>query len=135
MKSHYSRISVNQPGGGRPRRGKPFEIEQALGQAMGCMGMGLDDFCRLTLPEFAAALEAWRELREQADRAEWERVRLHACITISPHVKGKMSPQRLLPFPWEKKKPQGKSPAAKQEKPLSKEEALRRYEQVVGRMR
>ena len=101
---------------------------------MGCMGMGLDDFCRLTPSEFSATFAAWQRQREADDRAEWERVRLHACITIQPHIKGKMTPQRLLPFPWEKKKPQGKSPAAKGEKPLSKEEALRRFEQVVGRM-
>ena len=101
---------------------------------MGCMGMGLDDFCRLTPSEFAAALSAWQRQREQADRAEWERTRLHACITISPHVKGKTTPQRLLPFPWEKEKPQGKSPAAKQQKPLTKEEAIRRFEQVAARV-
>lgn len=102
---------------------------------MGCMGMGLDDFCRLTPSEFSAALTAWQRQREADDRAEWERTRLHACITISPHVKGKMTPRRLLPFPWEKEKPQGTGPAAKrQEKPLSKEEALRRFEEVAARM-
>ena len=97
------------------------------------MGMGLGDFCRLTPSEYLAAATAWQELREQADRAEWERTRLHACIVISPHVKGKTIPQRLLPFPWEKEKPQGKSLAAKGEKPLSKEEALKRFEQLAGR--
>ena len=117
-----------------PTAGQTLRDREGTGAGHGLHGMGLDDFCRLTLPEFAAALEAWRELREQADRAEWERVRLHACIVISPHVKGKTTPERLLPFPWEKKKPQGTSPAAKQQKPLSKEEALRRFEEMVGRM-
>lgn len=48
-----------------------------------------------------------------------------AAITIQPHVKGSLTPQKVLPFPWEKKKPMQKAPA------VSKEEAKRRFEAVL----
>jgi len=51
---------------------------------------------------------------------------MHATITIQPHLKHKMAPQKLLPFPWEKKT-KGKS------KRVSKEEDRRRFEKLLQR--
>ncbi len=72
--------------------------------AVGMIGMRLDDFLSLTPQEFEAINEAWRKNEEEHDKVEWERMRMLACITIQPHVKGHMRPQKLLPFPWEKPK-------------------------------
>ncbi len=55
----------------------------------------------------------------------WERMRMSATITIQPHIKGKMTPEKLLPFPWEKKR---KPKAPK----VSREEARKRFEELVG---
>ena len=75
-----------------------------LGHALGCIGMPLDDFCRLTPDEFGAVCKAWNERQEQLMRDGWERMRMNATIGIQPHVKGRVTPERLLPFPWEKSK-------------------------------
>ena len=32
-------------------------------------------------------------------------MRMLACITIQPHVKNKLTPQKLLPLSWDNKKP------------------------------
>ncbi len=66
--------------------------------------MPLADFALLTPEEFAAVCDEWRRGEEERRREEWERMRLLATITIQPHVKGRMRPEKLLPFPWEKPK-------------------------------
>ena len=63
--------------------------------------MRLDDFCRLTPGEFDAVLKAHIEAEEKTLHGDWERMRMLATITVQPHVKGKMTPEKLLPFPWE----------------------------------
>ena len=55
-------------------------------------------------------------------------MRMMATITLQPHVKGSLTPQKVLPFPWEKKKPMQKAPA------VSKEDALKRFEEVLGKV-
>lgn len=72
--------------------------------AVGVIHLSYDDFCRLSPLEFGSIYEAWKERTESGDRAEWERMRMLATITIQPHVKGRMRPEKLLPFPWEKPK-------------------------------
>ena len=32
-------------------------------------------------------------------------MRMLATITVQPHVKGKLTPEKLLPLPWEHKRP------------------------------
>ena len=56
--------------------------------------------------EFAAIYKAYAEQRDTDFKDEWARMRLLATITIQPHLaKGKkVTPEKLLPFPWEKKK-------------------------------
>lgn len=51
-----------------------------------------------------------------------------ATIALQPHAKGNLTPQKVLPFPWEKKKPIQKAPA------VSKEDALKRFEEVLGKV-
>lgn len=72
--------------------------------AVGRIGLSLGDFALLTPEEFGKVCEEWRQGEEERRREEWERMRLLATITIQPHVKGRMRPEKLLPFPWEKPK-------------------------------
>jgi len=91
------------------------------------MGMALTDFCLLTPEEFQSAYQAWADMTEQRERSAWERMRIQAAITIQPHVKGRITPQRLLPFPWETqpKKPRRKATTAEEDKKRM-EEVLRK---------
>ena len=59
----------------------------------------------------------------------WQRMRMLATITIQPHVRSKITPQRLLPFPWES--PKRKTAA---EPIVSKEEDLERFKKLTGGM-
>jgi len=52
--------------------------------------------------------KAWNERQEQLMRDGWER--MNATIGIQPHVKGRVTPERLLPFPWEKSKKKAEAP-------------------------
>jgi hypothetical protein len=56
-------------------------------------------------------------------------MRMLATITIQPHVKNKISPEKLLPFPWEEAM-QGNT---KKLKPLSAAENLKRFEELINR--
>ena len=45
-------------------------------------------------------LVAWHDMTETADRGAWERMRLLAAITVSPHTKKTVTPKKLVPLPW-----------------------------------
>ncbi len=98
----------------------------SLSYSMASIGLSLDDFCRLTPGEFEAVCKAWRDYEERMMQDSWERMRMNATITIQPHIKGKMTPERLLPFPWEKSKKKAEAPK------VSAEEARKRFERLVG---
>lgn len=98
-----------------------------LGYAIGCIGMGYDDFCRLTVAEFESIANTYNERQEALQRAEWERMRMLATISIQPHTRQKITPEKLLPFSWEKRKAQTKT--------VSREESLRRFEALVKKDR
>ena len=77
--------------------------------------------------EFEQVCKAYAEQSEAESRGEWERVRWMAAITIQPHVKGKITPQRLLPLPWEKTQ-------TPKQKPVGKEESKARFEALVKKL-
>ena len=66
--------------------------------------MSVEDFCALTPGELESVLEAHREWEEMVLHGDWERMRMLATITVQPHVKGKLTPEKLLPLPWEHKR-------------------------------
>ena len=43
-------------------------------------------------------------MRDAEMKADWERMRLLATITIQPHTKRKITAQKLVPLPWDTKK-------------------------------
>lgn len=73
-----------------------------MGVALGCIGLSFDDFCKLDYDEFESICKAWSENAETAYRDDWERARLMATICIQPHIKKRITPQKLLPLPWDK---------------------------------
>lgn len=104
-------------------------ILSLLGHALGCMGLSLEGFCALTPAEFAAACKAYAEEQEQGERRSWERMRLLAAVCIQPHVRKRISPQQLIPLPWDK-------PARKEKTEIpSAEQALRRLKERMGKKR
>ena len=58
-------------------------------------------------------------------------MRMLATITVQPHLqKGKkLTPEKLLPFPWDKPQPRGKVKDKRQE--LTPEQQRKRMEQLV----
>ncbi len=92
--------------------------------------MSLDDFCRLSPDEFAAVCRAYAEAREAEARDGWERMRLLATITIQPHVKRKITARRLLPFPWDNRRPE------REERPReTREQSLEKLAAVLEKLR
>ena len=59
----------------------------------------------------------------------WERIRLQAVMTMQPHCKKRLIPERILPFAWEKEK---KKPSIPQ---VDKETAKKRMEKIVRKVR
>lgn len=57
----------------------------------------------LTFAEFGNAMAGHYKEIEEREKAEWERTRWLAAITINPHVKKRITPKDLATFPWEKK--------------------------------
>ncbi len=101
-----------------------------LGIAVGCVGLSLDDFCRLYFEEFESVCKAWREMNDNQERQAWERTRILAAISIQPHVKKKITPKQLIPLPWDNNKQKPKS----DEPELTKEELKARFEELKERL-
>lgn len=76
-----------------------------MGIALGCIRLSYDDFCKMDFEEFAAVYKAYTEQRDIDFKDEWQRMRLLATIVIQPHLakNKKITPEKLLPFPWDKK--------------------------------
>lgn len=91
-----------------------------------------DDFRLMTPDEFRAVCKAWSEGQENRERGRWERMRLLASIVIQPHVKRRITPERLLPLPWDKEKKNDKL-KMKSEKSHSDDAALRELAALCGR--
>lgn len=91
---------------------------------MGCMGMGMDDFCRCTPSEFRAAWDAWNEMRQSRERGAWERMRMQCLCTLQPWSKERLSARDIMKFPWDDTKEKAS------ESIPDREEILRRYRKV-----
>jgi len=59
-------------------------------------------------------------------------MRMLAAINIQPYAKKGLTPHGLLPFPWDDKK---KTEHTKVAPAVSKEDALKRFEEVLGKSR
>lgn len=103
---------------------------ELLGIAVGNIGMPYNDFCAITPEEFNHIYRAYSEERTAQYQDNWERMRMLATISIQPYAKNGLTPQNFLSFPWEKKKPEHTKAAPA----ISKEDALKRFEEVLGKV-
>ena len=104
-------------------------IAGLLGYALGCVGMRLDDFERMTPDEFSAVCEAHAKTREADSRESWEQTRALAYTLSGPYMKHKTTVQRFWPLPWdEKKEKRGADRVV-----MSREEQKRRFEELARR--
>ena len=101
-----------------------------MGYALGCVRLSLDDFCGLTPKEFANVARAHADHAEWRHRDDWERMRMLAAMTMQPHVKNRLRPQSLLPFPWE----HGRKDGARASERVTAEEAKRRRKELMARL-
>lgn len=67
-----------------------------------------EDFRNCYVDEFEAICRAWSEMRDGDTRSGWERTRILASISISPHITNPIPPQELFPLPWDEKKSERK---------------------------
>lgn len=101
-----------------------------LGYALGCVGMRLDDFERMTPDEFSVVCEAHAKTREADSRESWEQTRALAYTLSGPYMKHKTTVQRFWPLPWdEKKEKRGADRVV-----MSREEQKRRFEELAKRV-
>lgn len=103
-----------------------------MGIALGCIRLSYDDFCKLDFEEFAAVYKAYAEQRDTDFKDNWQRMRLLAAIVIQPHIdrRHKVTPEKLLPFPWDK----AKAEAKKKRKEITPEQQRRRMENLVRKL-
>lgn len=73
--------------------------------------MNYDDFLRVDVDAFSEIYKAYHDREENKARGEWERMRLLATISIQPHIKKSITPQKLLPFSWDHENDQDKQVA------------------------
>lgn len=99
-----------------------------MGFALGCIRLSYDDFCRLTPDEFNSVCKACLDQEQSQYKDNWERMRMLACITIQPHVKNKLTPQKLLPLSWDNRR---KSNKAKTEH-ITAKEAEEKKRQIIA---
>ncbi len=100
--------------------------------ALGCIGLSYDDFCNLYTQEFAAINKAWYQQQEALQQGEWERTRILAAIAIQPHVKKTLTPEKLLPLPWDRKRKRATSTPDAPE--LTKEQKHERFKELLHRL-
>jgi len=95
------------------------------------MGMSREDFCACTPREFEEAARSFRQWDEAQRHDDWERMRLLACIMVQLHVKGRVTPQGLMPLPWDDAGRQKKAAAPT----MSKEEQRKRFELLTKKLK
>ena len=69
--------------------------------------------------------------QDNRQQGEWERMRLLAAIVIQPHVKKKLTPEKLLPLPWDRKR---RKAAQSDEPQLTKEQKHERFKDLLHRL-
>ncbi len=68
-------------------------------------------------------------MRDAEYKESWERTRMLATITIQPHVKQRLTAQKLLPFAWDKNTPD--MPKYKQ---MTAEQRHKRMEEIAKKL-
>lgn len=95
--------------------------------------MSVSDFEEMDTDEFSAMLDVWHEHEDGARRESWERARIVGTLAVSPWVKGRTRPERILPLPWDKGNAQSIRRSQQSAKPLSREEDMKRLKALMGK--
>lgn len=84
--------------------------------------------------EFAAVYKAYAEQRDTDFKDKWARMRLLATITIQPHLakNKKVTPEKLLPFPWDKKKTRKRNAKEQELTPQQQRERMAELVKKLG---
>jgi hypothetical protein len=77
--------------------------EEALGIALGQMGMDINSFYQLTSGEFEIVFNKWSDLRDAEFRNKWEQTRLQCFYSFRPYMDKKKTIKRFMPFAWDGK--------------------------------
>lgn len=85
------------------------------------------------MEEFSHIYEQYNEREEMTERSAWERMRMLATICVQPYSKKRLKATELMRFPWDEEKGHTQPPQRGGE--VSKDEALRRFEALVHRMK
>ena len=104
---------------------KSFCITEQLGFALGAVELTLRDWQGLTPEEWTAVADSYATSHEMDMHDGWERMRMLATITIQPHVKNRLTPDTLLPLPWDNEATSHTTQAA-HVPPVGKDEARER---------
>lgn len=94
------------------------------------IGLSFKDFALLTPFEFSEVCNAWHEWREDETRGAWERQRWLGCVSIQPHIKNRITPQELMPLPWDKQS----KPNTPKSETLTHEQHLERIRELNKRL-
>lgn len=84
------------------------------------MGLSLEDFESLSLPEFHEVVRCFREREEREQMAAWKRSRFEAMYMLQPYSKHGVRPQDICVFPWEQDTAEKKDIRALQEEALKR---------------
>ena len=117
----------NEPEAGEELTG---DIEQLLALALGCIGMGLDDFCRCTPAEFSAIARRWMEMRQTQRREQWEQTRMTCLCLLQPYSRKKLTPRDVMRFDWDNEQKETHEEEQPREQ-LTTEEIKRRYREAL----
>lgn len=99
--SFQNGMAMEENGAKKKEGGESVTIESLLGLAMGCVGMCLNDFCRLTPLEFTAVFEAWQQKETYAERRQWKQSRFLACSILKPYSKKGLELTDVCRFSWD----------------------------------
>ena len=81
-----------------------------MAHGLGVLGLRLSDLEQLTPDEFAAVCDAHHEQAEAALADHWTRARLMTTLSLQPHTTRRLTPEQLLPLPWDAPRPRPEAP-------------------------
>ena len=97
-----------------------------MGYCRGGIGIDFETFIKMTLPEIAAATEAYNKKIEHESREPWELGRPQAFYAVAPHLKQGTTPKEFFPLPWDNETAQ-----CAPEKPLTSAERRARIDYLM----
>lgn len=84
--------------------------------------------------EYAAVYASYVEQRDIDFKNDWQRIRMLASIMIQPHLSKnkKLTPEKLLPFPWDK--PLKSKNKEKKSRQLTPDQQRERMAEIVKKL-